>query len=427
MALVAAVLLGPGVAAQVAPREYVDLGRVAGVVTRPDSGPPPQVAVVYENGSNGASHRMCGELARRGFLTWCAIPRLNFELNDDWTDTALDIKAAIQYLTRQRGIRSVVLYGHSGGGAIAGFYQAVAENGVAYCQAPRKLAPCRGALADLPRADAVVFPDAHPGMDVMSLRGLNPSISVAGGELRVDPQLDPFSVANGFDPNGHSHFSAAFQRRYFRAQADQMRRLVDRALAMRAAARANPRLDPAAQLISIAGFGIATHLDELDPGIAVTMSTRRPERLLRNDGTITVTPIRSVWTGHSPMVHFSQDLISTADAFLALRAVRATDSMSAVDWCSANSDTVCNTAHIRAPVLFIAAGASDFIADEERMYDGSPAADKEFLVVQGALHGGAPCTECENTPGQYSNSETNQYDYIANWIRKRLTDQSPRR
>lgn len=407
-----------------APGEYVSLGRYAGVLTRPDR-PAPRIAVVYDNGFGSPAHPMCRELARRGFLTWCALSTQQPEGSGDWTEVALEVKAAIEFLRREPGIRAVVLYGHSGGGAVAAFYQAVAENGVGYCRDTRKLAACSEALGVLPKADAVVFPDAHPGMDVMSLRGLNPSIRIEGRDERIDPLLDPFSPQNGFNPTGPSHYSAEFQQRYFVAQAQEMRELTEKALAIEAA-RARERLSPAAALIVIPGFGIATHLDELDPSISATMSTARPERLLRNDGSIEVQLIHSVWNGRSPFIHIAQDLAAPARAFLSVRAVRADDSMTHIEWCSANSDTVCNAGHIRVPVLFMAAGASDFIADEERMYDASPSPDKEYLVVEGALHSGAPCTACETHPGQYANSEKNQYDYIARWINRRSTDSKAR-
>lgn len=401
-------------------RTYIATGGSQWVVTRPDSGPAPHVAILYDNGIASPLHPMCTAMAKRGFLTWCAISDPENTDYGDWMNVALEIKAAIEYLHRQPGIDAIVLYGHSGGGAAASFYEAVAENGVSFCQDPHKLSRCSDALAGLPRADAVVFPDAHPGMDVMSLRGLNPALIVDGDRIKVDPTLDPFSARNGFNPNGHSHYSLPFQQRYYAAQAAEMRHLVARALRIEAAIAAGRISNPGDEQIVIPGFGIATHLDELDPTIAVTMSTVRPERLLRNDGTISMQQIHSVWTGQSPFLHFRQDIVESATAFLDLRAVRARDSMSEIDWCSANSDTVCNSWHIHVPVLFIASGASDFIADEERMYDRSPSPDRQFIVVEGALHPGAPCVQCETSPGQYANSMKNLFNYLTHWINKRF-------
>jgi hypothetical protein len=54
------------------------------------------------------------------------------------------------------------------------------------------------------------------------------------------------------------------------------------------------------------------------------------------------------------------------------------------------------------------------------MYERSPAKDKEYIVVEGALHGGQPCKSCEKIPEQYANSETNLYNYISAWIKKRF-------
>ena len=60
----------------------------------------------------------------------------------------------------------VILFGHSGGGPLMSFYQAVAEKGPAYCQAPNKLVKCGGTLNDLKPADRIVFADAHAGNPV---------------------------------------------------------------------------------------------------------------------------------------------------------------------------------------------------------------------------------------------------------------------
>ena len=45
---------------------------------------------------------------------------------------------------------------------------------------------------------------------------------------------------------------------------------------------------------------------------------------------------------------------------------------------------------------------------------------KDFIVVEGAVHGQTPCVPCESFPGQYSNTVKNFYDYVRNWINKRF-------
>ena len=45
----------------------------------------------------------------------------------------------------------------SGGGPLMSFYQAVAENGPAYCQKPERLVQCGDDLRGLPPADAIAL------------------------------------------------------------------------------------------------------------------------------------------------------------------------------------------------------------------------------------------------------------------------------
>jgi hypothetical protein len=50
----------------------------------------------------------------------------------------------------------------------------------------------------------------------------------------------------------------------------------------------------------------------------------------------------------------------------------------------------------------------------------SASKDKDFIVIEGAVHGFTPCTACEQTPGQYSNTVKNLFDYAAKWINARF-------
>jgi hypothetical protein len=46
--------------------------------------------------------------------------------------------------------------------------------------------------------------------------------------------------------------------------------------------------------------------------------------------------------------------------------------------------------------------------------------DKDFVVIEGALHGFTLCIACEQFPGQYSNTVKNLFDYAAAWINARF-------
>src|SRR5262249_14001772 len=186
---------------------------VKGALYKPDSGPPPHIAIlVIHRTSNFMSHRATRELSQRGFLVLGMNPRSdNNETIVDFESNALDIKSGIEFLRRQPGITRVLLFGHSGGGPATSFYQAVAEKGPAYCQGPGKIVECGNSLAGLPKADGIVFMDAHPGVSVNGLRSINPAVTDESDSRRIDPALDPFSIKNGYSPGGPSHYSDDFK------------------------------------------------------------------------------------------------------------------------------------------------------------------------------------------------------------------------
>src|ERR1700761_9403584 len=109
---------------------YVKLGLAKGALYKPDGGPAPHIGViVIHRSSNYLSHPACTELSKRGFEVMCLNSRYdNNEILLRFEPIALDIKAAIEYLRKQPGITKIVLFGHSGGGSMLAFYEAVAEN-----------------------------------------------------------------------------------------------------------------------------------------------------------------------------------------------------------------------------------------------------------------------------------------------------------
>jgi hypothetical protein len=65
-------------------------------------------------------------------------------------------------------------------------------------------------------------------------------------------------------------------------------------------------------------------------------------------------------------------------------------------------------------------GGHYFLRDNEIHYEVAASKDKEYVIVEGARHGITPCTECERSPGQYSNTVKNFFDYAAKWINARF-------
>jgi hypothetical protein len=348
-------------------------------------------------------------------------------------DMALDVKAAITYLRKQPGITKVLLFGHSGGGPTVSFYQAVAENGIAYCQNPKRLTKCTAELANLPPADGIIFADSHPGNPVNVLRGINPAVLNEHNppDVGFNPSLDPFDPKNGYNPNGKSHYSADFQKRFYAAQSKRMNDLIDQSLAKQRAMKAGTYGYPDDDIIVIprggnpgSGPGAAAALFALDPSIDGVMSTARPEKLLRNDGSIVRQVVHSVFVPDPNLKkqHMTFDngtKILSISSFLSANAVRSTNSLDGIDDCSSNNSTVCAVQSISVPEMYAAMGAHYFIRDVEHEYDVASTKDKDFVVIEGAVHQFTPCTRCETTPGQYSNTMKNLMDYIRDWIVKR--------
>jgi pimeloyl-ACP methyl ester carboxylesterase len=414
--------------------EFIALGRVSAALYKPDTGPAPHVGfVIGHRTANYLNHIACRELSSRGFLALCFNTRFqNNETQVRWEETPLDVKAAVEFVRRQPAITKVILFGHSGGGPLMSLYQAVAENGPAYCQKPERLVKCGDDVRGLPRADAIVFADAHAGNPVQTLRSLNPSVRIDGAKRNVDPALDPFDEKNGFNPKGASHYSKAFQDRYFAAQAARMNELIDRALAIQERMRKGdyPYSDDEILLIPSggnpgAGAGGDAKLATLDPSIADLQSTARPEKLLRNDGSIVTQIVRSVAVAEPGMARTNRDFdtgtkIFTLKSFLSANATRATSANGGIDYCSSNNSTTCAVQSISVPMMIAAMGAYQFIRDDEIIFDKSASKDKDYFVLEGAVHGFTPCTACETTPGQYSNSVKNLFDYIRDWTNKRF-------
>ena len=393
---------------------------VKGALYKPDSGAAPHVAIlVMHRTSNVMNSLACTEPAKRGFMVLCMNPRFdNNEALVRWETIALDVKSGVNFLRKQPGITKVLLLGGSGGGPTMSFYQAVAEKGPSYCQGPKKLVQCDSELAGLPPADGIIFRDAHPGNPVNGLRSINPAIVNENRPGEVDPSLDPFNPKNGFNPNGPSHYSENFKRRYFRAQAVRMNKLIDMALDKVARMEKGKYYYPDDDAFLVVG-GEGARLMQLD--LSIHHSTVRPQKLLKNDGTIVTQIVESVRVADPSLAKSSKTFedgtrFLTVRSFLSANATRATDSMDGIDDCSTNNSTPCALRVISVPVLLAGMGGHYFIRDNEIHYEVAASHDKDFIVVEGANHGITPCTRCEQSQGQYSNTVKNFFDYVAAWI-----------
>ena len=390
-----------------------------GALYSPDSGPVSSVAfLAIHRTSNFMNMIGNRELAMRGFLTLGMNPRSdNNEAVVNFENVALDIKQGVEYLRKQPGVTKVVLIGFSGGGPATSFYQATAEQGVSFCKGPGKLTQCSDALKDLPKADGLFLLDAHPGNTINALRSLNPAVMDEANPDKIDPALDPFNPANGFNANGHSVYAPEFLDRYFKAQAARMNRLVDKALAMRAdiAAGKSATTDDAPFIV------YRNRARLMDFSMSVHPGSTRPQKLIKDDGSISTEIVKSVRVPLTRNARLDRTLSNgtmflSLTSFLSANAIRAKDSMVDVDWCSSNNSTPCAVRQISVPLLIAAMGGHYFIADNEIHYDLAASKDKDYVVVEGAVHGQTGCEACSKVTGQsYSNATKNLYDYVSKW------------
>ena len=412
-------------------------GTVKGALYKPESGPAPHVGIlVMHRTANYLTHPACTELSKRGFMLLCMTTRYeNNETMVDYEKLPLDVKTGVEFLRKQPGITKVLLFGHSGGGPLMSLYQAVAENGPSYCKGPNKLTECGDDLAGLPPADGIIFADPNPGNSVNTLRRINPAAANEHSppDAPAVADVDMFDPKNGFNPNGASHYSDEFQNRYYKAQADRMNRLIAMAQDKLARIKAKDYGYSDDDIVVIPWSGNpGSGAGGSESGIFVTQpdtpyfnSTARPQKLLQNDGTVATQVVHSAIVPNTKAGAIAAKFrtgtkIFTLRSFLSAQAIRATNSKDGIDWCSSNNSTVCALQSISVPELFMAMGGHYYVGDGERYFDIARSKDKDFVVIEGAQHSFSPCKPCEKTPGQYSNSRKNLFDYTAAWVNARF-------
>jgi pimeloyl-ACP methyl ester carboxylesterase len=369
--------------------------------------------------NNYLGHIAGAEFAKRGFVVLAMNSRFdNNETEVIWEAIALDVKTGVEYMKKQLGVRRVVLFGHSGGGPSLSYYQAVAEHGAEYCNAATKLFKCGADYPVLPRADGMIFVDAGLGNPIGLLRGMNPAVGADDDPQITRPELDPLNPANGFNPNGPSTYSEDFKRKYYAAQADRMNRLIAAARAKMAPEGTRRFPDDDVVLIARASGGRLSSFDPtLDTGLV------EPRKVLKINGRVVTERVRNQQpfvpsSGRSGGTFAAASLL-TVRSFLSTNAIRATDSMTGVDWCSSNNSTPCAVQQISVPLLFTAMQGGSPIGDSEFVYTLAASKDKDFVVVEGASHNIDPCLECEHRKGEYNNTVKNFFDYAAKWINTR--------
>jgi len=419
-------------------KEFVQFPAGAqGLYWVPDSGPISHIAfLAIHRTADFLRHPSTQELPKRGFSVLGMNSRFNNnEESVNWELIALDVRAGVRFLRSQPGITKVILIGHSGGGPSTSYYQALAEIGPSYCQGPNKLTQCSSdqlsGFMPSDRADGIVFTDAHPGNGVNRVRSLNGSVRSERHPERTRPNLNPFSVNNGFNPDGDSVYSADFVKRYTDAQSQRMNNLIETALQIKADIEAGRHLPTDNDAFVV--YRNSARLPQIST--AVQCCTLNPAKLLRDDGTIDESQIvhtvrvpdpgsreADASYGGATGAGGSGTMVRNLTSFLSSNAIRSTNSLDGIDWCSSNNSTPCAVGSISVPILVVAAQGHYFIRDGEEIYENSASADKDFIVVEGMTHGLGNCTACAafHGTGPYTNVVLNLWNYVADWANARF-------
>ena len=410
--------------------QNVDLGDGALARYRaPAIGPVSHVAfLAIHRTADFRNHQSTTELANRGFGTLGIRTRFgNSEAAVNWELIALDVRNGIRFLKNVKGHTHVILIGHSGGGPTTSYFQALAENGPSYCKGPNKITECPFTGAEFTaadRANGIVFTDGHPGNTINRLRSLNASVvneDQPFGPAR-NKTLDPFSEANGFNPAGDSVFSDHFVDKYSEAQCRRMDGLIHEGLKTRGEIERGKR-DPADDAFVI--YRTSARLADFSTG--VHRGTLEPRKLLKNDGSIDDTHV--VNTVRVPNPGNKQDDEGNAGiqnltitSFLSASAIRCKHSLDDIDWCSSNNATVCAVREISVPILVMTMQGHYFIRDGEQFYEESASGDKDFVVVEGAIHNLDNCPACAafHGTGPYTNVPLNLWNYVRDWTNARF-------
>jgi hypothetical protein len=214
-----------------------DGATVAGVLFQPEGAQ--MVMTITHPRADSTHHVMTPLLCQAGFAVWTQGTRMAGNDLDLVHETALvDLAAGFGFL-RERGFEHIVPLGHSGGGALNAFYIQQAsrppDQRITHTPAGRK---CGLVATDLPMPDAVVFLAPHPGQGELLLSCIDPSVTDESDPLSVDPDLDPYSPANGFrEPSRSSKYTKDFIDLYREAQRRRVARIDEKARAWADGAR----------------------------------------------------------------------------------------------------------------------------------------------------------------------------------------------
>ncbi|MBC2665198.1 alpha/beta hydrolase [Novosphingobium flavum] len=398
---------------------------VLGLLYEPATpGPRAKIGVLVTHGGDYLAFPACSELAKRGYRVLCEYPS-----GDDFDRTLKETGMAMTWLKQVPGVEKTVLLGHSGGATIVTAYQAIAENGIAFCQAAEKIHKCPDNLAGLPKADGVVLPDANIGNAAMMLFSIDPAVTDETTGMKTDPALDMFNPANGYRKGGTA-YSPEFTRRFFAAEAARYNRLVgyaEQRLALIEAGKGRYSDDEPLDIPGASSLGPNNKLYSQDTRLL--SSSREAWPLFHKDGSTSTGIVHSVRVAEpvepkTASFGFAA-MKTTVRKFLSGSAIRVDPdfhydehAVHGVHWTSTYASPPGNVEQVSVPLLTLGmTGHWEGLAAEE-IYNHAKSADKSIGFIEGASHMLDTCKACETTPGQFGDTTKTTFDAIDAWLSK---------
>ncbi len=412
-------------------------------------------------------HSACSAMSKRGYSVLCTSISISYAQpsgNDlSFDGMLLNVKSAVEFLRKKPGIKDVVLWGHSGGGALMSGYQDIAENGLGACQGPDEIYKCSKRLAGLPPADGVMLVDSNWGIAAMTLFALDPAIVNEGDGKTLNPALNMYNPANGFNPEGTpsdpamgpmepndkvtsasetnatrsekaaqpakgSTYSDEFTHKFLSAEGKRNNRLIDTALARLRAIDAGKGFYDDDEPFVVAGGSQSFMNNKLySQDLRLMSHTQKAWPLLRPDGSVVTQVIHSVRVPQNSRnlsgLLGEGSLRTTVRGFLSMNAVRVSedwgydeDSVHGIDWSSSYSNPPGTIKGVSVPLLVMGmTGSFEYLASET-IYENAKSTDKTIAFVEGANHTYDTCTLCETYPGQYGDTLKTTYDYVDKWL-----------
>ncbi|KAL6234342.1 hypothetical protein BDW75DRAFT_251524 [Aspergillus navahoensis] len=357
----------------------------------------------------------CSEFPVRGYTTLClnnAQSKAGLMNDLDFETLMTDVGAGVQFLKDMDEIDRVIIWGHSGGGAMMAAYQDVAENGASACNGTEKISPCSSAMDALEPADGVLLIDASYGLSTMTLLSLNPAITTNFSEA-----ANLYSPANGWTENG-ANCTSSFVREFYAAVASRWNDLVDSAVKRNKLIQSRDAAytDDEGLVITDANYiGFNNKIISQDTRFLSHTTYKWPLLHKGNRTTRQIVPSVRVPSAGIPSDtnnFYNGALKTTVTRFLSTVAIRidpedlavAADSINGVDWASSQTAPIANT------------GYYEYLNAEKIYLAATKARDKSIAFVEGAQHTINTCTECERYPGGFGDTVRTAFDYMDAWL-----------